>query len=245
MRRWLLFLSVLGLAVVAASALSRIPRALAEVEAFEVTGIRLRGARFLTEEEAALALALAPGASVWDDTDPLEARLRTHPLVREVKIHRRFPSTLLLEVTEREPVALVATPTLEPVDDGGRILPIDPARHPLDLPVIASSERTEPSLTPAQRRILAGEIARLKADDPEFLAQLSHLSMDSRGHLVACAWEPSVDVHFRPGLPNQRIQQALRVLMDAQDRYVEKQVVALDLRYGDQVVVRLGRKEGN
>lgn len=245
MRRWLIFVSVLGLAVLLASALSRIPRALAEVEAFQVTGIRLRGARFLTEDDAARALALEPGANVWDDTEPLVARLRAHPLVREAKIHRRFPGTLLLEVVEREPVALVANPTLEPVDDRGRFLPIDPAQHPLDLPVIASVVRGESSLTPAQRRILAGEIARLQVDDPEFLAHLSHLSLDSRGHLVACAGDPSVDIHFRPGMPTQRIQQGLRVLSDAQDRYAEKRVVEMDLRYGDQVVVRLGRKEGN
>jgi cell division septal protein FtsQ len=192
-----------------------------------------------------MTLALEPGANVWDDTEPWEAKLRAHPLVRDAKIHRRFPGTLLLEVVEREPVALVANPTLEPVDDAGRILPIDPAQHPLDLPVIASAVRGEASLTPAQRRILANEIARLQAEDPEFLAHLSHLSLDSRGHLIACAGDPSVDFHFRPGLPIQRINQGLRVLGDAQERYAENRVEELDLRYGDQVVVRLGRKEGN
>lgn len=245
MKRWLTFVFVLALAVAVGGVVSRIPEALAEVDAFRVTEIRLRGARFLSEEEATKALALSANASVWDDTGVLETRLAEHPLVREVTIYRRFPSALLVKVVEEEPVALFPTPTLEPVDEAGRILPIDPAFHKLDLPIMASAEKDGPgSLTPAGRRILAEEISRLAQGDPEFHDRISDFALNARGDVRARISDSSVTLYFRPGLPSSRIQTGLRVLADAQSRFGERAVADLDLRFDDQVIVRVGRAGG-
>ena len=100
-------------------------------------------------------MAIPPHASVWDDTSEWEKRLETHPLVMNAKIHRRFPGTLLLEIEECEPVALFPSPTLVPVDGTGRILPIDPTLHRLDLPLISAGGGDGPnSLTQAERTML-------------------------------------------------------------------------------------------
>jgi len=255
MRRWLAFVLVLALATVLAGALARIPKALSRVEAFRVREIRLEGNRFLSQEEAARAAAISPEASVWDDLDPLEDRLRAHPLVADVKAKRRFPGALLLEVVERQPIALVPTPALEPVDALGTILPINPAEHRLDLPIISMrGGRDGTALTAAQRRLVAGELARLARGDPEFVARLSEVTLDSRGDLQAEMWRRDdqgeiwdlpVTLRFRPNLPGRRVQEGLRVLGDAMIRFEGAVVADLDLRYEDQVVVRLGRARGN
>lgn len=246
MKRWLTFVFVLALAVALGGMVSRIPRALEEVEAFKVSDVRLRGARFLTQEEAMEALELRPGASVWDDTKVLETRLKGHPLVADVRVHRRFPSALLIQVVEREPVALFPNPTLEPVDEAGRILPIDPAYHKLDLPIIASAGREGPgSLTPSELHLLAGEIKRLAQGDPDFHSSISDFTLYPRGDVRVRISDPPVTLHFNPGLSTGQIQTGLRVLRDAQDRLVEQgEVVELDLRFEDQVVVRFDRAGG-
>jgi hypothetical protein len=246
MKRWLTFVFVLALAVALGGAFSRLPKALSEVEAFRVTEIRLRGARFLTHEEAVAALSLDPLASVWDDKKVLEARLREHPLVENVVIRRRFPNALLLEVEEAQPVALFPHPTLEPVDESGRILPIDPAYHKLDLPIMASAGAGGPgSLTPAELRLLAAEIVRLAEGDPGLHAMISDFTLHPRGEVRARISDPPVTLHFRPGLPSRRIQAGLRVLADAQGRFPEGDVAHLDLRWENQVVVRFARSGGN
>ena len=246
MRRWLVFVSALALAVALGGALSRIPRALSEVEAFKVREVQLRGERFLTLESAVDALALREGASVWDDTGEMKARLLAHPLVRDVSIHRRFPSTLLLRVKEVEPVGLVPTPTLEPVDANGMVLPIDPVAHKLDLPVMVVEQgegSAEP--TPGGLRILASEIHRLVQGDPEFFTRISDVSLNSRGDVRARLTEPPVTLRFRPGVRNGRIFTGLRVLADARERFQTEDAVDLDLRFDGQVVVRLGRAGGS
>jgi cell division protein FtsQ len=255
MRRWLAFVSALGVAVVLAGALARVPEALAGVEAFRIREIRLEGNRFLSQEEAAKASAISPLASVWDDLDPIEARLRDHPLVADVKAKRRFPGTLVLEVVERQPVALVPNPTLEPVDALGRFLPIDPAKHHLDLPIINLwGGGGGAALTAAQRRLVAEEITRLSQWDPEFVAGLSEVTLDPGGDLRAEVWRRDdqgdiwdlpVTLRFRPNLPDRRVQEGLRVLGDAMTRFEGATVADLDLRYADQVVVRLDRTRGS
>jgi len=246
MRRWLTFVFVLALAVALGGVVSRVPEALVEVEAFKVTEVRLRGARFLEHEDVVASLDLSSGASVWDDTKLLEARLREHPLVESVKIHRRFPDALLVQVVEREPVALFPNPTLEPVDESGQILPIDPALHKLDLPLMTSAGEGGPgSLTPAGRRLAAGEISRLAQGDPEFHSRISDLALNSRGDMRVRISDSPVTFRFRPGLPSGRIQAGLRVLRDAQGRFEDGGVVELDLRFEDQIVVRFGRAGGN
>jgi hypothetical protein len=246
MRRWFGFSLMVGLAAAMAAVVSRIPEALAEVEAFRVTEVRLKGARFLLEEEAEALLALPPNASVWDDTSEWEMRLGTHPLVKKAKIHRRFPGTLLLDIVEAEPVALFPNPTLVPVDESGRILPIDPSLHRLDLPLIASAGKDGPgSLTQAERGLLALELSRIAEGDPGLGDQVSDLTMDSAGDLRVQFLNPEVVFRFRPGLASRRMQDGLRVLEDATDRFVEDRVVNLDLRYEGQVVVSLERRRGN
>ena len=255
MKRGLASVLVLVLAVALASAAARVPKTLSRVEAFRITEIRLEGNRFLSPEEAAKSVAISPLASVWDDFDILEERLRRHPLVEDVKAKRDFPGTLVLEVTERQPVALVPNPALEPVDASGRILPIDPAKHQLDLPIIGMRRRAGGgTLSAAERRLLAGEIARMAQGDPDFLARVSELTLDPRGDLWAQfwrrdvqgdAWDLPVTLRFRPSLPSRRVQEGLRVLNDAMTRFEGAVVADLDLRYEDQVVVRLNRTRGN
>ena len=246
MRSWLAFLFMAALAVALAAVASRAPEALAKVEAFRITEVRLEGNRFLTQAEVEKTLAVPPLASVWDDLDAWEDRLRSHPLVEDAEISRRFPGTLILRVVERNPVALVSNPTLEPVDASGQFLPIDPAAHRLDLPLITIGGRGRvKTLSAAERRLVAGEIARMSQGDPEFLARISEVSLDPRGDLRAEIFDPPMTLLFRPHLPSRRIQEGLRVLGDALIRFEGAEIAKLDLRYEDQVVVRLSRAEGN
>lgn len=255
MKTGLPFALVAVLVLVLAVCFSRVPEALARMEGFRVTGIRLEGNRFLTREEVLNSLGIPPSASVWDDLGAWEDRLRTHLLVKDVRIRRRLPGTLVMDVTETLPVALVPNPTLEPMDASGRLLPIDPARHRLDLPLVSLEGRDKvATLSVAERRLVAGEIARISRHDPEFLARISDVTLNARGDLrariwrrdpVREVWDLPVSFLFHPDLPARRIQEGLRVLEDALTRFDGAGISALDLRYEDQVVVRLTRsKEG-
>lgn len=234
--RWLLSVSV-GAGVVAG--LSRAPEALARVDAFRVHEVRLEGAHFLTYSEALHAASVPPGASIWDDPDPLEERLARHPLVLSARVRRHFPDALVLEVQERTPVALVPTPALVAVDATGRALPLDPAVHRLDLPLINPRRRplvADSRILPAELRVVARELGRLSHAEPQFAARVSEVRWTGGG-LAARLGEPRIDVLFRPPLASLRLKEAMRALADAQGRWPEREPRTVDLRFADQVVV--------
>lgn len=238
MARLVRFAVALALTVAGVALLGRAPEGLARFEIFRVDRVELEGARYLTLAEAVERLGLGSDASVWDDPGPWEMALVTHPLVSEARVRRRLPGTLVLDVRERTPVAFLPTPTLEPVDRTGLRLPVDPAIHPLDLPLLDPGEEgVDPRAVAGRVRRLAVEAARLGDVAPGFLARVSELELDARGDLTARGNDLPVTFRFRPGSGPRRFGQALRVMEDALGRR-GLAAAEVDLRYADQMVVR-------
>lgn len=239
MHRSIGFLLILLVTVAAAAGLARAPDLLTRMDAFQIREVRLEGARFLTYQEALRTVAVPPGASVWGDLEILEERLRRHPLVLNARVGRRLPDALVLEVEERDPVALVPTPALVPVDAGGRALPVDPAAHRLDLPLIHPRRRALGGgnrLLPAQLRAVARELGRLSAAEPQLTARISEVRW-AEGAVALRLTDPSVDLLFHPPLAPVRLRDGLRALSETRDRWPERDPELLDLRFADQVVV--------
>jgi cell division septal protein FtsQ len=205
-------------------------RALAKSDVFLVEQVELLGGRYLSREEAAAWTNVPADAHVWDDLATWKERLAQHPLVRNAEVRRRLPGTLLLVVEEREPVALAPAATLEPVDAEGNVLPLDPALHGLDLPLLRAHGEQVPSL--------AAAAARLARTLPEFLALTSELALDERGDLIARWSEPAVAFRLGRSVTARRLQEGMIVLADVLLRTGGAPVGTIDLRFADQVVVQ-------
>lgn len=217
---------------------SRVPEAMAAMETFRVADVEVRGNRYLDAAEVEALLRLADDASIWEDVDELERRVAAYPLVLEATVRRRLPATFTVNVVERVPVALVATPTYEAVDAEGVRLPIDPARFRLDLPVLEPPRRVAPGATfvPAETRRLASVVSRLTARDTAFLQRVSEVSWLDDATIRARWIEPRVDFLLPPDATARRFREGLAALAHAVGGGHSPAVV--DLRFADQVVVR-------
>ena len=213
-----------------------LPDALAELEVFRASEYRVAGARLLDDEEVLAAAAISPFASVFDDLTEIERRLERHPLIRRARLTTEIPKTLVVTIEERAPVGFVAGPVLQPVDRDGRVLPLDPVRHPFDLPVLFRAGGSG-ALSPSQLRVLAMEVDRLGEDDPTFLAAVSEIALDDRGDATAVV-SGDLRFRFRPPLSHRRLHEGLTVLEDAVLRQPDRRAAVLDLRFEDQIVVR-------
>jgi cell division septal protein FtsQ len=236
MRNRLIAFLALATALAAAFVFPRVSAAVVEMEFFRVEAFELDGARYLTVEEALAAARVPEGAGVWDDPTAWVTGLEAHPLVRSARVRRRLPATLVFEITEREPVALIPTPILEAVDADGNVLPVDPSRHGLDLPLLGVTGASRPA--PEAVAVMAAEVERLGRIDPAFLARTSELVQDERGDLIARWSEPQVAFRFRPEVPAWRLREGQAVLAEASLRAVGSRAPAtVDLRFADQVVI--------
>lgn len=217
-----------------------VPDALAGMETFRVSDVDVRGIRFLAEDTVVARLELGGLASVWGDTGVWEERVEAHPLVRSATIDRRLPNGLVVTVEERQPVALAATPTLEPVDQEGRRLPIDPTRYRLDLPIIAAARMPpeKSSMFPEEVRALAAEIEYLGRIDEDLVRRISTLHLRDDGALSLRLISPDVSLLMPPRPSVDRLREAEAALSDAISRTPGRIPEVVDLRFQDQIVVR-------
>ena len=140
-----------------------------------------------------------------------------------------------------EKVCRVANPVLEPVDREGHVLPLDPAYHRMDLPVLFRAGGGA-ALSSSQLQVLTLEVDRLGGDDPTFLAAVSEIAIDDRGDATALVGGDLL-FRFRPPLSHGRLRDGLTVLEDAVRQRPDRRVAVLDLRFEDQIVLRYGRDD--
>jgi cell division protein FtsQ len=192
---------------------------------FRVRRIEVVGARFLSPLDVIDRMRVDTTRSVFDDVRPLERRVAAHPQVRSVTIERQLPGTLVVRVTENLPVALTpAKDGLTPVDVSGRMLPIDPSRTAVDLPVV-------PRVDTTVLRFL-GDV-RLRA--PAIFDQISDARRGGRDDVILRV--ATLRVLVRPDIEVGRLADIFPVEQDLARR--NKRVSELDLRYRDQVIARL------
>jgi cell division protein FtsQ len=234
----LVFLGLLA-AVVLSSPLWG-PRVLSRVAWFDVERVEISGTRLLAPHQILAASGIRRGQSVWADASTWERALRANPSIADARVTRKLPRTLRVRVREKLPVAYVEGATLEPVTAAGEILPLDPTRAPVDLPILSGAWESKPALT---RAALLGETARLSRLDPALVADVSEIRATDSTSRVLLLSHRLGEIAIPAGAASERLAQLRAVLSDLAGRLPPADSVTvparIDLRYGEQIIVRL------
>ena len=210
------------------------PMLLRRLDFFRVRRVEIDGARYVSPDEIVSRLRIDTTASLFDDVGPLEKRVRQHPSVRDVRIERKLPGTLLVRITENLPVAFVqAASGLVAVDATGRSLPVDPATADVDLPVLAVRDTLSLRVLGEVRDQLPalfariGEVRRLPRGGSFYLLFRLTESPTNLAHDVLASADVGAD----------RLSDIVPVEQDLARRKLR--ATELDLRFRDQVIARL------
>ncbi|HEU4990416.1 MAG TPA: FtsQ-type POTRA domain-containing protein [Gemmatimonadaceae bacterium] len=200
------------------------PPALSHLAFFRARRVQIEGAVYTPSRDILRQLHVDTTVSVWTALGPLESRVARLPEVQSVVIRRKLPGTLVVHVTERVPVALVPTSRgLRPYDESGLPLPIDPARTPVDAPILTRRDT-------AALRLLG----TLKRQAPELYQRVSEVRRAGDELDLSLA---SVVVRAMADVTVRRLEDVEPVERDLANRRLT--VAELDLRYRDQVIARL------
>ncbi len=135
-RRLLLVTGVLAL-LLGAVALAR--HFLPQAGFFQARRVEIVGLHYLTETEILRALDLERPRPITAPVDSLAAVARRLPGVASVRVTRRLPGTIRIDLLEEEPIALASGDEgLVLLDHRGRPLPFDPTRRNGSFPVADS-----------------------------------------------------------------------------------------------------------
>ena len=234
--RWVRRLGMLTVvaAVVAGSVL--LPRGLRRLDTFQVRTVEVTGTRFLEPYAVVRAAGLDRPASVFDDADAWRAGILTLPLVEGVRVRRRMPGTVRLEIREVEPVALVGDGALRPVDARGRLLPLELAGTVLDLPVVVGVPVAAGRVATAEGASAVATLTALAVQAPELADRISQVEVAPGGMRIAFR-----DASLEALLPSHPAEVQLLQLRlahaDLRARGELDQVRRIDVRFRDQVVV--------
>lgn len=201
------------------------PLLLRRLDFFHVRRLEIVGTRYIPASDIIARARVDTMRSVWDPMGPIGDRVKTHPGIQHVDISRKLPGTIVITVTEYQPIALVSGPQgFRVFDERGVALPIDPSRVDVDAPVLTSPDTALLRLLAGMRRSIAplygrvSEVRRTGANDLTFqlddepVRTTSTVSLDDLNQIAA---------------------------VEADLKKRGRRASELDLRYKDQIIVRL------
>lgn len=151
--------------------------------AFAIQHVSVQGLSLISESEI---LKLTDGIQGQNlllfDRKALQYKISLHPLIKDVQFQRNLPQTLVVQVTERTPVALVVVPkgVLE-VDSEGTFLRRLESWPKNDYPVISGIELPD-TVGPGQNMensLLKAGLNLLKQAPPELVTQIGELHVNA------------------------------------------------------------------
>jgi cell division protein FtsQ len=202
--------------------------ALARLVGLGVDRVTISGIAQLAESEILSAAGITPRTALpFIQVAEARTRLEAVPLIRSASVRKVYPNELLVNLVEREPHALWQHngELFVIAADGAVIDTMRDARF-VSLPLVVGEE--------ANRRT-KDYLALLEAAGP-LKAQIRAGTLVS-GRRWTLKMDNGVDVR----LPELRVPDALKRLarLEREQKILQKDVIAVDLRMADRVVVRL------
>lgn len=213
---------------------------------FRVQKIVVTGCQALTDAEVLAAAKVPMARSIFDvEFAPIAQRVEALPFVQSVQVSRVFPSTIVIAVTERKPLALINHGGLWPVDAEGVVLPRlqthrrANAPQNYDTPILSGAAFAKngesKALTNLNRRVIEF-LTELRANNAMLYHGISELNVNAKGQLTFYLMDGGVPVYL--GVDNwmekcERLFIFLQHVKPASGKFL-----TIDLRYENQIVTR-------
>ncbi|MGB7062994.1 MAG: FtsQ-type POTRA domain-containing protein [Candidatus Zixiibacteriota bacterium] len=229
---------------------------------FHVSEIKIRGNNRVSAEEITEKLKACPDENIFRlDLDQVENKLKEDIRLKEVRVERRLPGCILVEVEEKTPVLWVSLPVRPTDSDHGgfyglsidqEIIPLNQKDLTDDLPIVSGVQinKGEPGSNPmpepyhrwpnpkVERALEFYRcVTRIDPASPELLAELN---VDDALN-VTLYLLPGTRVMMGHGDFEQKWRRA-RTVLSGEERAGE--LARLDLRFDDQVVL-VGSSKGS
>ena len=201
------------------------PLFLRRLDFFRVRNLEIVGTHYIATSDIVTRANVDTMRSVWDATRPIADRVRSHPGIETAQVSRRLPGTLVITVTEHQPVALVPGPQgFRAYDARAVALPYDLTRVVVDAPVMARADT-------ALLRLLAA----MKDTLPDLYERVSEIKRAGANELILQL--DDAPVRALGSVTLDELHQLRSVEDDLRRRAAR--VSELDLRYSGQIIARL------
>jgi cell division protein FtsQ len=213
---------------------------------FAVKVVHVQGNIHRSPEDIARAGGIATERNIFaTDLDAAQGRLLADPWIERVSLRRRLPSTIVVDVVEREAHGMVAIGAdLYLVTRHGELFKKYEPGDPYDLPVISGIRAEEVAEDRAAAVGLIRRALDVVGDYEHTAAAKAHpvqeANLQDDGGIVLVVGKSATALHLGRGPYRQSLEQASRVLFELANRRGQASVVYLDNEaHPERVVVRM------
>jgi cell division protein FtsQ len=193
-----------------------------------IAKVTIEGRNHVTEEQVSQALGVSKGVSIFAfDTAAARDRLLQNGWIREARVMRLLPSTLVVELEERSPFAIWR--------EGGESVVID-AQGKVLAEVKPASFPTVPTVSGPGAASPAKEIVEMIRTFPELAGHVRDME-----RIAGRRWDLVLDTGLRAKLPAGHLKAALAELngIVARNPAALYELSEIDFRLGSQFTLRL------
>jgi len=213
--------------------------------AFAITELEVEGLERVERDALLEAADVQLGDNVFEhEVVTLRDRILRHPWIATAEVDRRLPGRVSIEVTEHEPVAVLALRGLYLVSADGTVFKAVELGDPVDLPVVSGLDEGAFVGNRAFRTAVLLEVVALMHDYRSAglwrREPIAEIRVDGTGDLSLRVGEDAMLVRLGRGPHRQKLRR-LRQILDRLDRSESRaEYVYLDnARRPDRVTVRL------
>ena len=204
---------------------------LARAFGFGIDRVTISGIAELSEIEVLVAAGIDPKISLaFFDAESARRRLEATPLIKQATVRKLYPGEISITLTEREPFALWQSEGQHFLiaADGAVIDRMDDGRF-AHLPLVVGPEAN----------LKVRDYMALRAEAGKLAPRIRAASL-----VAGRRWNLKLDNGLDVRLPEEDAKGALKrlVALETDVRLLEKDVLAIDLRQPDRVVMRLSEE---
>lgn len=197
---------------------------------FEIKEISIRGLKELTEQDILTQASLTPRQNLLSvNIEALEKRISSNPWVKNIYVGRELPDRLILEVKERNPVAMVKQSSeLYLMDNEGFIFKKLGKNDEVDLPILTGIDGKEQD----KSKLLLSTLNLLKnmsaSNRYSYLGAISEVNVDD---IFGISLLTDNGLYLKLGKDNyeKKLNQLSTVMADMEKRGLRKGYIFVDI----------------
>lgn len=207
---------------------------------FDFENIIVEGNHFLSESEVTQLAKIDTKKNLFEiDLRAVEERVAKHQLVREVRVSRRLPGSIVIKVVERQPLAVI---NRTPIDAEGRLLTRLNLKSENEYPLITNITYSGKISEKLEIQRILDFLSFAKHHQLEFYKQIEKISHSKKHGVYFYVTGSKAKIIFGDENFADRTSNFLTVRDHLQNEGKTAAVEYFDLRFQQQVIVKAAGK---
>ena len=212
---------------------------------FKNPNIVFSGNSIVDESEYRSFLLKEYGSNIFtEDLSAISNRIEEHPYIAGVRVSKHFPKVILIEVSERYPVALINNNPLLLIDNNNVVLPFRSNSFDYQIPILSNFKITN-DLYPVGKQTLSPMaidvvqfLNRIKKEYPQLYQNLSEVRLSKYNDYELILAEEPTKIVIGKSMTWSKILVLKEFEKSVSGRKSLTDYAYLDLRYDNQVITK-------